>query len=90
MAGTRLGGMTGDAYTARQVARTLRYPFFDEPTSGLNCEMTKEMYLLLKTLHAAGKTILFASHRPEEIRTITTWNMVLYQESWMQRQMLPT
>jgi len=54
---------------------------FDEPTSGLDFEMTKEMYLLLKTLHAAGKTILFTSHRPEEIRTLATRIMVLHQGS---------
>lgn len=52
---------------------------FDEPTSGLDFEMTKEIYLLLKTIHAAGKTILFTSHRPEEIRTLATRIMVLHQ-----------
>jgi len=54
---------------------------FDEPTSGLDFEMTKEIYLLLKTIHAAGKTILFTSHRPEEIRTLATRIMVLHQGS---------
>ena len=54
---------------------------FDEPTSGLDFEMTKEIYLLLKTIHASGKTILFTSHRPEEIRTLATRIMVLHQGS---------
>jgi ABC-2 type transport system ATP-binding protein len=54
---------------------------FDEPTSGLDFEMTKEIYLLLKKIHASGKTILFTSHRPEEIKTLATRIMVLHQGS---------
>jgi ABC-type multidrug transport system ATPase subunit len=52
---------------------------FDEPTSGLDFEMTKEIYRLLKSMHASGKTILFTSHRPEEIKTLATRVMVLHQ-----------
>ncbi|ALP53582.1 hypothetical protein Tel_10800 [Candidatus Tenderia electrophaga] len=54
---------------------------FDEPTSGLDFEMTKEIYLLLKNIHASGKTILFTSHRPEDIKTLATRIMVLHQGS---------
>jgi ABC-2 type transport system ATP-binding protein len=54
---------------------------FDEPTSGLDFEMTKEIYILLKKLHASGKTILFTSHRPEEIKTLATRIIVLHQGS---------
>lgn len=52
---------------------------FDEPTSGLDFEMTKEIYRLLKQFHAAGKTIVFTSHRPEEIKNLATRIMVLHQ-----------
>jgi ABC-2 type transport system ATP-binding protein len=52
---------------------------FDEPTSGLDFEMTKEIYRLLKDFHASGKTILFTSHRPEEIKTLATRIIVLHQ-----------
>jgi len=52
---------------------------FDEPTSGLDFEMTKEIYLLLRKIHASGKTILFTSHRPEEIKSLATRIMVLHQ-----------
>ncbi len=51
----------------------------DEPTSGLDFEMTREIYRLLQKFHAAGKTILFTSHRPEEIKTLATRIMVLHQ-----------
>ena len=54
---------------------------FDEPTSGLDFEMTREIYRLLQKFHAAGKTILFTSHRPEEIKTLATRIIVLHQGS---------
>lgn len=53
--------------------------FFDEPTSGLDFEMTKEVFKLLKEFHNAGKTILFTTHRPEEIRTFATRILVLHK-----------
>ena len=52
---------------------------FDEPTAGLDFEMTKAVYQLLKDFHASGKTILFTSHRPEEIKTLATRIIVLHQ-----------
>ena len=54
---------------------------FDEPTVGLDFEMTKEVYRLLKSIHVRGKTIIFTSHRPEEIRTLATRILVLHQGS---------
>ncbi len=54
---------------------------FDEPTSGIDFEMTKEIYRLLKDFHAGGKTIIFTSHRPEEIKTLATRILVLHQGS---------
>lgn len=54
---------------------------FDEPTSGLDFEMTKEIYALLRKMHAAGKTILFTSHRPEEIKALATRIIVLHQSA---------
>jgi len=52
---------------------------FDEPTSGLDFEMTKEIYKMINEFHASGKTILFTSHRPEEIRTLATRVIILHQ-----------
>ena len=52
---------------------------FDEPTSGLDFEMTKEVFKLLKEFHTSGKTILFTTHRPEEIKNLATRLMVLHQ-----------
>lgn len=52
---------------------------FDEPTSGLDFDMTKEIYRMIKAFHAAGKTIIFTSHRPEEIKTLATRVIMLHQ-----------
>jgi ABC-type multidrug transport system ATPase subunit len=54
---------------------------FDEPTSGIDFDMTKEIYRLLKDFHASGKTTIFTSHRPEEIKTLATRIIVLHQGS---------
>ena len=54
---------------------------FDEPTAGLDFEMTAEIYRLLQRTHASGKTILFTSHRPEEIKTLATRVILLHQGS---------
>jgi ABC-2 type transport system ATP-binding protein len=51
----------------------------DEPTSGLDFDMTRYVHALLGGMHAAGKTILFTSHRPEEIRTLATRIIALHQ-----------
>ncbi len=51
---------------------------FDEPTSGLDFEITKEVYGRMKTAHAVGKTILFTSHRPEEVQAFATRILVLH------------
>ena len=51
----------------------------DEPTAGLDYEMTKEVYRQLKSINASGKTVLFTSHRPEEIRMLASRIIVLHQ-----------
>jgi ABC-type multidrug transport system ATPase subunit len=53
----------------------------DEPTSGLDFEMTREIYRLLGSMHGEGKTIIFTSHRPEEIKSLATRVMVLHKGS---------
>lgn len=52
---------------------------FDEPTSGLDFDMTNEVYRMIREFHGSGKTILFSSHRSEEIRTLATRVMMLHQ-----------
>jgi len=51
----------------------------DEPTSSLDFETTKDIYRLIHRIHALGKTILFTSHRPEEIKSLATRILVLHE-----------
>ena len=51
----------------------------DEPTSALDFETTKDIYRLIHRIHTLGKTILFTSHRPEEIRSLATRILVLHE-----------
>jgi len=51
----------------------------DEPTSALDFETTKDIYRLIHRIHSLGKTILFTSHRPEEIRFLATRILVLHE-----------
>ena len=51
----------------------------DEPTSSLDFETTKDIYRLIHRIHALGKTVLFTSHRPEEIKSLATRILVLHE-----------
>lgn len=44
----------------------------DEPTSGLDVDMTREVYRMMIQMHKVGKTILFTTHQPEEIKDLAT------------------
>lgn len=51
----------------------------DEPTSGLDFDMTRDVYQNLKKLHALGKTLIFTSHRPEEVKLLATRILGIHQ-----------
>jgi ABC-2 type transport system ATP-binding protein len=53
----------------------------DEPTSALDFEMTNEIYKLIRSIHSQGKTLMFTSHRPEEVKSLATRILVLHQGS---------
>ncbi len=51
----------------------------DEPTSALDFETTKDIYHLIHRIHSQGKTVLFTSHRPEEIKSLASRILVLHE-----------
>lgn len=51
----------------------------DEPTAALDFETTKDIYHLIRGIHDSGKTVLFTSHRPEEIKSLATRILVLHE-----------
>jgi len=51
----------------------------DEPTCALDFESTRDIYRLIRNIQLLGKTILFTSHRPEEIKSLATRILVLQE-----------
>lgn len=51
----------------------------DEPTSALDFEATRDIYSLIRRIQTQGKTVLFTSHRPEEIKSLATRILVLHE-----------
>ncbi|SNB78233.1 monosaccharide ABC transporter ATP-binding protein, CUT2 family [Arboricoccus pini] len=53
--------------TARAAMRGARFLIFDEPTAYLTREETDQLFRLIRRLHQDGVTIVYISHRLEEI-----------------------
>ncbi len=53
--------------TARAAIRGTRFLIFDEPTAYLTRSETDQLFALIRRLHADGVTIVYISHRMEEI-----------------------
>lgn len=51
----------------------------DEPTAALDFKMTVETHRLIRQIQSIGRTILFTSHRPEEIKSLATRILVLHE-----------
>jgi ABC-type multidrug transport system ATPase subunit len=62
------GGMTQLLALCVALLNVPRLLVLDEPTSNLDSAGRRSLMELLLQLKAAGKTILFISHRPEEVR----------------------
>lgn len=64
------GGMQQRVSLARALAYNGEIILLDEPLKGLDTDTKAEMVRLIQT-HTAGKTLLLATHDPEEARTLT-------------------
>lgn len=53
--------------TARAAARGVKFLIFDEPTAYLTRQDTDKLFALIRRLNAEGVTIVYISHRMEEI-----------------------
>lgn len=53
--------------TARAATRGTKFLIFDEPTAYLTRQETDQLFRLIRRLHAEGVTIVYISHRLEEI-----------------------
>jgi ABC-2 type transport system ATP-binding protein len=63
---TLSGGMKRRLLIAKALAHEPAILFLDEPTAGVDVELRKDMWGLVRTLRAAGTTIILTTHYIEE------------------------
>ena len=64
--GTLSGGMKRRLMIARALMHRPRILFLDEPTVGLDAEVRRRLWGLIKTIQAGGTTVLLTTHYIEE------------------------
>jgi ABC-2 type transport system ATP-binding protein len=64
------GGMQRRLTIARALMHRPRLLILDEPTAGVDVELRSEIWRLVKSLNAAGTTILLTTHYLEEAETL--------------------
>jgi ABC-2 type transport system ATP-binding protein len=67
---TLSGGMKRRVMIAKALAHEPRILFLDEPTAGVDVELRKDMWDMLRALRAAGVTIILTTHYIEEAELI--------------------
>ena len=63
---TLSGGMKRRVLIAKALAHEPRILFLDEPTAGVDVELRKDMWQVVRALRAAGVTIILTTHYIEE------------------------
>ncbi|HVZ04444.1 ABC transporter ATP-binding protein [Hyphomicrobium sp.] len=63
---TLSGGMKRRLLIAKALAHEPRVLFLDEPTAGVDVELRREMWDIVRTLRASGVTIILTTHYIEE------------------------
>jgi ABC-2 type transport system ATP-binding protein len=63
---TLSGGMKRRVMIAKALSHEPRILFLDEPTAGVDVELRKDMWDMVRTLRAAGVTIILTTHYIEE------------------------
>lgn len=63
---TLSGGMKRRLMIAKALSHEPRILFLDEPTAGVDVELRKDMWAMVRTLRASGVTIILTTHYIEE------------------------
>jgi len=82
------GGMKQRLALAVALLSNPRLIILDEPTSNLDAVGRGEVVLTLQQLREAGKTLLFASHRPDEVISLADRVLVL-ERGRLERETTP-
>ena len=84
---TLSGGMKRRVMIAKALSHEPRILFLDEPTAGVDVELRKDMWQVVRSLRAAGVTIILTTHYIEEaeemadrIGIITNGELLLVEE----------
>jgi ABC-2 type transport system ATP-binding protein len=84
---TLSGGMKRRVMIAKALSHEPRILFLDEPTAGVDVELRKDMWQVVRSLRAAGVTIILTTHYIEEaeemadrIGIITKGELLLVEE----------
>ncbi|MCP4187702.1 MAG: ABC transporter ATP-binding protein [Gammaproteobacteria bacterium] len=64
------GGMKRRVLIAKALSHEPRILFLDEPTAGVDVELRKDMWQLVRRLHESGVTIILTTHYIEEAEEI--------------------
>jgi len=67
---TLSGGMKRRVMIAKALSHEPRILFLDEPTAGVDVELRKDMWQLVRTMRADGVTIILTTHYIEEAEEI--------------------
>src|SRR5216117_2779038 len=67
---TLCGGMKRRVLIAKALAHEPQILFLDEPTAGVDVELRKDMWEIVRSLRAAGVTIILTTHYIEEAEQI--------------------
>ncbi len=92
---TLSGGMKRRVMIAKALAHEPRILFLDEPTAGVDVELRRDMWGLVRSLRAEGVTIILTTHYIEEaqemadrIGVISKGELILVEEKAMLMQKL--
>ncbi|WP_295554938.1 ABC transporter ATP-binding protein [uncultured Hyphomicrobium sp.] len=84
---TLSGGMKRRVLIAKALAHEPRILFLDEPTAGVDVELRKDMWDIVRELRAGGVTVILTTHYIEEaeemadrVGVITKGELILVQE----------
>ncbi len=84
---TLSGGMKRRVLIAKALAHEPQILFLDEPTAGVDVELRKDMWQIVRTLQASGVTIILTTHYIEEaeemadrIGVINNGELILVEE----------
>lgn len=64
------GGMKRRVLLARSLVTNPEFLFLDEPTAGVDVDLRRDIYELLRSVHKKGTTVILTSHYMEDVESL--------------------